>query len=96
MHATAHQLDGELTIQQATAQQQALLEAVAACATHALMLDLSRIEACDSAGVQLLLATRLSLAQHGGTLQLDPVSAPVRAALHTYGLIDWLPAGELS
>ena len=84
-------LTGELTIQQAADQHRVLLDALTALAAPgdaagSWTLDLGAIEACDSAGVQLLLATRQSLAALGASLRLDRLSAPVREALLTYGL----------
>lgn len=81
-------LAGELTIQQAADQHRALLDALAARggAAGSWTLDLGAIEACDSAGVQLLLATRQSLAALSAGLRLEHMTAPVREALRTYGL----------
>ncbi len=62
-----------------------------------LVLDLSGVSDCDSSGVQLLLATRASLAQRGQTLQLRSPSAAVREALATFGLGSlWAAPGSAS
>jgi anti-anti-sigma factor len=83
-HVPALALQGELTISQAAALHAQLLEAVAAGVQQ---LDLGGITECDSAGVQLLLAARHSVAaRQGRTLRLAPVSEPVRATLQRYGL----------
>lgn len=78
-------LGPELTIAQAAAWRDALVDAL--CATEGdLALDLSGVTDIDSAGVQLLLATRRSLAERGAALQLRTPSADVRAALAVLGL----------
>jgi phospholipid transport system transporter-binding protein len=92
-------LAGELTIQQAADQHRVLLDALAARGDTAgsWTLDLGAIEACDSAGVQLLLAARQSLAALGAELQLERMTAPVREVLLTYGLgpdLQPIQAGE--
>jgi anti-anti-sigma factor len=81
-------LSGELTIGAAAAQHGHLLAALApqADSNAELMLNLSAIEGFDSAGLQLLLAARNSLASQGRSLRLVEVSAPVQQALTTYGL----------
>lgn len=89
MDATAPTLalHGELTISCIGEQRSALLQAVSATAdAQVLDLDLHGIDACDSAGVQLLLSARLSLAARGAALRLTDCSPPVREVLHTYGL----------
>ncbi len=81
----AHRLTGELTIQFAAEQRTGLL-ALLEDTAEALHLDLAAVEACDSAGVQLLLATRRSLHDRGHVLHLCALSTPVRQVLDTYGL----------
>jgi anti-sigma B factor antagonist len=49
-------------------------------------LDLSGVEAIDSAGVQLLLSWRATLSERGMPVGLMGVSATVRSALTVYGL----------
>ncbi|MDT7835391.1 STAS domain-containing protein [Aquabacterium sp. OR-4] len=78
-------LSGELTIAQAAAVRDQL-QAVLDTAPDGLALDLSALESFDSAGLQLLLATRHSLAERGMPLILGACSAPVRDALRVYGL----------
>jgi anti-anti-sigma factor len=81
-------LGAELTIAAAAEQHQQLLHALADAAGDAteLALDLGHVEACDSAGVQLLLAARASAAARGVRVRLAAASAPVRQALATFGL----------
>lgn len=93
-------LTGELTIPHAADQQRVLLDALATreiTAGSHWTLDLGAIEACDSAGVQLLLATRLSLVARDAALQLEPLGTSVHEALRTYGLgpdLQPLPSGD--
>lgn len=76
---------GELTIHEAAAQRVALLKWVSdePAGTD---LDLSAIGACDSAGVQLLLALRRSLLEQGRELRLRGTPDCVAATLATFGL----------
>lgn len=83
-------LDGELTIPQAAALREQLL-AVLDTAPDGLTLDLADVEAFDSAGLQLLLAARHTLAERGQSLTLAACSAPVADALRVYGLQAMLP-----
>lgn len=86
-------LEGELTIQHAAEQHQHLLQAIEAVGRNPvplLQLDLGQIEACDSAGVQLLLALRHSLEALGCGLRLEPAAASVLQVLDLYGLRDTL------
>lgn len=82
-------IDGELCIAEAAALRQTLLQALPAPA-QALALDLSAVSACDSAGVQLLLALRRSLAEQGSALHLAKPAEPVRQALAVFGLDELL------
>jgi anti-anti-sigma factor len=81
---------GALTIAAGQAQRELLL---AALPPHgeALALDLSAIDAFDSAGVQLLLAVRKTLVANGGRLELPAVSEVVEAVLASYGLLGMKP-----
>lgn len=78
-------LGPELTISQAAALRDALVDALCATAGD-LQLDLGAVTEIDSAGVQLLLATRRSVAERGATLTLTAASAPVAEALAVFGL----------
>ena len=77
-------LDGDLTIA-AAADQAARLRAALGGADE-LVLTLDDAADCDSAGVQLLLALRATLARQGRTLRLAGAGAAVQAALETFGL----------
>lgn len=78
-------LGNEVTIAQAAALRETLLAALAK-APRELRLDLADVADFDSAGVQLLLATRQSLAQAGARLQVVAASATVRRSLELFGL----------
>lgn len=90
-------LGPELTIPHADAQRQALLAALdaAGSAGPAPALDLSGVACCDTAGVQLLLAWRTSLAERGWSLRLHGSgSAVLHEVLALYGLGNMLAAAE--
>ena len=76
-------LSGALTIQSAAEQHTALRDALAAGAS---VLDLSAVQACDTSGVQLLLAASRHAKLLGNSLALRHASDPVREALQRYGL----------
>lgn len=76
---------GDLTIATAQAQQQLLMAALDDDAPE-MLLDLSQLEAFDSAGIQLLLATRHSALARGRQLRITDASTVVRDALKTYAL----------
>ena len=79
------QVEGDLTIYCAAQARELWLQWLLAGRGDA-TLDLGRVADCDSAGVQLLLAARASLAEQGEALALRNVSQPVREALLAYGL----------
>jgi anti-anti-sigma factor len=79
------QLDGELTIAQAAAVRERLL---AWLPQGDSAIDASRVDACDSTGVQLLLALRRTLQERRQTFDLQAPSAPLREVLQRYGLQD--------
>jgi anti-sigma B factor antagonist len=78
-------LGPDLTIAQAASCRDALVDAL--CATTGdLVLDLQGVTDIDSAGLQLLLATRRSVAERGAALQLTGVSGTAAQALAVFGL----------
>ena len=89
-------LGPELTIAQAAACRDTLVDAL--CSSDgSLALDLSAVTDIDSAGVQLLLATRRSVCERGATFTLQQVSPAVADALAVFGLdgqLDALAAAE--
>ena len=84
-------LGNEVTIAQAAALRETLLAALAK-APRELRLDLADVADFDSAGVQLLLSARRSLAEAGARLFLKAASPTVRDALQVFGLDELLPA----
>ncbi|MES2888830.1 MAG: STAS domain-containing protein [Pseudomonadota bacterium] len=80
---TALVLEGELSIRTA-AQVHDQLQQAWAEGQH--ILDLSRVEAADSAGIQLLVAADKTLMAEGRRLQISGASAPVKDLLALYGL----------
>ena len=93
MARTLLRLDGELTIASAAAQREALLAALPAEAADA-TLALDAVEAIDSAGVQLLVALRRTLAERGGSLALAGAPECVGDALARYGIAELFASGE--
>jgi anti-sigma B factor antagonist len=83
--AAVHAPIGDLTIPSAQVQREVLLAALAEDGPE-LLLDLSQIESCDSAGVQLLVATQRSARAGGRELRIVGASTTVREALKTYAL----------
>jgi anti-anti-sigma factor len=77
-------LGPELNIGHAAAARDILAAALAGQGDRAL--DLGAVSDIDSAGVQLLLAARRSLAERGNALHLTAASAAVRDALAVFGL----------
>ncbi|MBL8341923.1 MAG: STAS domain-containing protein [Rubrivivax sp.] len=84
-------LGAELTIVKAAALRETLLARLAT-APRELRLDLGEVSEFDSAGVQLLLAARRSLAEAGGRLVVGAASATVRQGLEVFGLTGLLDA----
>jgi phospholipid transport system transporter-binding protein len=82
-------LGGEMNIVDAAALCQQLSQLLAT-STGDITLDLAEVESCDSAGVQLLLALRRSLAERQAALHIVQVAEPVRQALATLGLAELL------
>jgi anti-anti-sigma factor len=83
-------LSGDMTISNAAAQRHSLLAAVAQASGQGLALDLAQVEALDSSGIQLLIATRKSLQACGRTLHITQANSAVQDTLAVYGLQGWL------
>lgn len=79
------QLQGELTIGEAAAHRELLLTAMPANGGE-LALDLADVHACDSAGIQLLLATQRLAVERGTAMTWGPLPACIADALATYGV----------
>jgi anti-sigma B factor antagonist len=78
-------LEGALTIAAGQAQHERLLAAVQDC-DALLRIDLSDVDAFDTAGVQLLLAARRTMEMRGGRLQVEAASVAVQEVLAVFGL----------
>jgi phospholipid transport system transporter-binding protein len=83
--STVISLDSGLSIVEAAQQRDRLLQALAGAGGD-LVLDLTAISECDSAGVQLLLAAARTLRERGHHLQLRQPPEAVCQALASYGL----------
>jgi anti-anti-sigma factor len=79
---TSFAIEGELTIRTAAQVHEQLQDALE---DGHYVLDLSRIEAMDSAGFQLLVAAHQTLLKTGLELQIVSASAPVKDLLSLYG-----------
>ena len=88
--ATCICMEGDLTIHAAAPACETLRAALAAAAGD-VVLDLSQVQAFDSAGAQLLVAVQRTLAARGRVLRLADPAAPVVEALATLGLHGLLP-----
>jgi len=82
----ALRLSGELTIYHAAELKEALLPFAADAGAWAL--DLSGVTDVDSAGVQVLLAARRTLAARGAALRLTACSPAAQAVFSLYGIAD--------
>ncbi|MDZ7813180.1 MAG: STAS domain-containing protein [Ideonella sp.] len=82
-------LQGELSIGYAAQVREQLLAAWPASEADC-ELDLSAVEACDSSGVQLLIAAQKSATQRGGECVITAASDAVRQTLKNYGLMGLL------
>ena len=78
-------LGPDLTIAHAATCRDALVDALCATAGD-LVLDLRGVTDIDSAGLQLLLATRRSVAERGAALQITGLSETAAEALAVFGL----------
>jgi anti-sigma B factor antagonist len=83
MTSTSTALDGEWTIHHAAQCHSVLLTHIEAGTSD---FDVSGVTDFDSAGLQLLLAARISLASQGCELALNGVPTVVRDVLDAYGL----------
>lgn len=83
-------MDGEWTIYRAAELHAVLRDAVTPAGD--LVLDLGGATECDTAGVQLLLATARVLEARGDRLRLAACAEPVRDALQSLGLAQRLGA----
>ncbi|MEX8494272.1 STAS domain-containing protein [Sphaerotilus sp.] len=84
-------IDGDLTIRHATLRREQLLAWLAE-ASPGDALDMARVAACDSSGLQLLLALRRSRAERGHGLALRNVAPALSEVLKRCGLDSTLPS----
>ena len=82
-------IDGDLTIRHAARRQAQLLDWLALAGPDD-TLDVSQVGACDTSGLQLLLALRRSRAEQGRGLRLQQPSAALSEVLQRSGLGDLL------
>lgn len=82
-------IDGDLTIRHAARRQAQLLDWLALAGPDD-ALDVSQVSACDTSGLQLLLALRRSRAEQGRGLRLQQPSAALSEVLQRSGLRDLL------
>lgn len=78
-------IDGDLTIRHATRRREQLLAWLAEAGPDD-ALDMARVAACDSSGLQLLLALRLSRVGQGRGLALCNVTPALAEVLQRCGL----------
>ena len=83
--STTVRLSGDMGIQ-AVAQQCETLRAVLAGAPGDVILDLSQVQAWDSAGVQLLVAAHRTLSERGHALQVTDAGPATVEVLSALGL----------
>ena len=85
-------VEGELSIRNADEVHHSLLAATASITE--VVLDLSSVEECDAAGLQLLCAVRRSAAQRGQRFAITGASQAVQSAAEVLGLrLMELPGG---
>ena len=77
-------IDGAMTVYEAAAQRDVLLEALEAA--PGLEIDVSALEEVDTAGVQLLVLAQREARAAGKALRLAGQSAPLAEVLGRYGL----------
>jgi len=86
-------LEGALSIWEAAATWNSLYALLSA--PEPLEVDLSAVESCDGAGIQILCQLRKMLAQGPGKGRITGISDEVREAMRLAGLdADGLPAGQ--
>ncbi|WP_327281562.1 MULTISPECIES: STAS domain-containing protein [unclassified Streptomyces] len=83
--ATVVTLTGELDHDTAEPLRQALGAPLQADGGERLLVDLSRLDFCDSTGLNVLLHGRLSVNETGGSLELVGVHPPVERMFHITG-----------
>lgn len=87
-------LPTELTIGNVASLREEMLAAIAEPANGALAVDATQVQDVDSAGVQLLISLRRSLAARQRSLELVGVPPALQAALATLGVSLSAPLGD--
>lgn len=83
--STVVALDGDLGIAGAPALRERLIS-VLRPGTRLVMIDLSRVQSCDSAGLAILIGTQRRAKERGTLVLLVAPSPPVAELLHSTGL----------
>jgi len=86
---TVLRLDGDLSLAAASALRLRLASALRS-ATRRLVLDLSRVQSCDPAGLAVLISTQRQAAERGIAVLLAAPSPRVVELLHSTGLERYL------
>jgi anti-anti-sigma factor len=87
--STVITLDGDLSIAAAPALRERLIGMLRA-GTRLMIVDLSRVQSCDSAGLAVLIGTQRRAKERGTLVRLVAPSPPVAKLLRSTGLERWL------
>ena len=85
LESTVIKVKGNCVIQKLEPLQKIMLDTIES-ERSSVQIDLSEVEAIDTAGVQLLTVCRINALEKGKTFQITSVSEPVREALKLTGL----------
>ena len=85
LESTGMKVKGNCVIQELQSLQKIMLDTIES-ERSSVQIDLSEVEAIDTAGVQLLSVCRINALEKGKTFQITSVSEPVREALKLTGL----------
>ena len=85
LESTGIKVKGNFVIQELQPLQKTMLDSIES-ERSSVQIDLSEVEAIDTAGVQLLSVCRINALEKGKTFQITSVSEPVRETLKLTGL----------
>jgi len=85
LESTGIKVKGNCVIQELQPFQKTMLDSIES-ERSSVQIDLSEVEAIDTAGVQLLSVCRINALEKGKTFQITSVSEPVRETLKLTGL----------
>ena len=85
LESTGIKVKGNCVIKELEPLQKIMLDTIES-ERSSVQIDLSEVEAIDTAGVQLLSVCRINALEKGKTFQITSVSEPVREALKLTGL----------